>query len=854
MVIPPPNVTGTLHLGHALTCAIEDAVTRWNRMKGKTTLWAPGCDHAGIATQNVVERQLQRESGLTRHDLGRDKFVEKVWKWKEAKGERIYQQLELMGCSVDWDRATFTMDPKMCEAVSEAFIRLHDEGLIYRAKRLVNWCCALNSAISDIEVEKHEIKGPTRFRVPGYGAETVEFGIIQLFKYPIEDSEETITVSTTRLETMLGDTAVAVHPDDDRYKHLKGKFVKHPLMNRRMPIIFDSFVEMEFGTGAVKITPSHDHTDYEVGCRHNLELIEILDDHGDIATGFGKFSGLKRFHARKAIAQELVSLGLYEGKQPNPMVVPICSRSKDVIEPRLKNQWYVNCKDMANRAIEAVRTNELEIIPEIYKKTWYHWLENIQDWCISRQLWWGHRIPAYRVSVKDEEAKGTEVWISGRDESDARKKAAKALNKSEDALNLVQDEDVLDTWFSSGLFPFAIFGWPSNTKDLECFYPGDLLETGLDILFFWVARMVMLGLKFTNQLPFKKVYLHSMVRDAHGRKMSKSLGNIIDPVDVIKGKSLPELQKMLDESNLEPAEIERAKAAQKIDFPDGIPACGTDALRFTLCDYTGQGRDINLDIKRVEGYRTFCNKLWNALKFSLDKLQPSGDVKFVPMRQHEITGKESRLDLWLLSRLYTATETCNKGFEEYNFHLATSACHKLWVYEICDIYLECTKPTFRGEDEEAKELTRQTLYTACELGLRLLHPFMPYLTEELFKRLPRRSENCPISLCITSYPDINQLSWKKDTQLEEEFSFMYDFVHKIRSRKAYYGVEKKSVPLFVSCDSQNILDRLLSFEEPIQVRSLHSNHMRTNYSNFFSFSVSYSLLSYTSYQSFESSS
>lgn len=820
MVIPPPNVTGTLHLGHALTSAIQDSITRWNRMKGKVTLWAPGCDHAGIATQTVVEKKLQREKGLTRHDLGRDKFIEEVWKWKNEKGNRIYEQFEALGCSVDWDRATFTMDPKMCNAVTEAFVRLHEEGLIYRAKRLINWCCTLNSAISDIEVDKIEVKGPTPFRVPGYGNETVEFGILELFGYPVEDSDEKLIVSTTRIETMLGDTAVAIHPEDPRYKHLHGKYVIHPLLERKIPIVCDDFVEMEFGTGAVKITPAHDHTDCEVGKRHNLPFIEILSDDGSIAPGFGKYSGMKRFHARKEIGKDLEALGLYHGSKPNPMVVPVCSRSKDIIEPRMKSQWFVNCKEMADKAVEAVKTGELTLIPDDHNKIWFRWLENIQDWCISRQIWWGHRIPAYKVSCSpsDGTIDSEDFWISGRNEAEARTKASVKYSIPGEKLILEQDEDVLDTWFSSGLFPFAIFGWPEKTKDLDVFYPGDLLETGQDILFFWVARMVMLGMKFCGKLPFTKVFLHSMVRDAHGRKMSKSLGNIIDPVDVIKGKTLAELQTILEESNLAPAEIEKAKATQKIDFPEGIPPCGTDALRFTLCDYLGQGRDINLDIKRVEGYRSFCNKLWNAVKFSLMTFGPD----FKPNLVHKLTGKETRLDLWLLSRLYTATETCNKGFVDYDFHSSTSACHRLWVYEICDIYLECIKSFMRGDNEETKEIIRQTLYTACDIGLRLLHPFMPYLTEELYKRLTRRSPSTDApSLCITSYPEIDQFNWSKDSQLESEFSFMYDFVHKIRSRKANYGVEKKDVPLYVSCDSKETQDRLLSFIDPIKVRTVN---------------------------------
>lgn len=597
-------------------------------MKGRTTLWNPGCDHAGIATQVVVEKKLWRDNKQTRHDLGREKFIEKIWEWKNEKGHRIYEQLKRIGGSFDWDRACFTMDPKLCRAVTEAFVRLHDDGTIYRSNRLVNWSCTLKSAISDIEVEKTELTGKTLLSIPGY-TEKIEFGVLVHFSYLVENSPETITVATTRIETMLGDTAVAVHPNDPRYTHLIGKFVKHPFNDRKLPIVADDFVDISFGSGAVKITPAHDPNDYEVGKRHNLPFITIFNEEGIVIDG-GKFSGLKRFHARKAVIEALKELNLLVDIKDNPMVVPICSRSKDVVEPMIKPQWYIKCDEMAAKAVKSVETGELRIIPEQHKKTWYHWMEGIRDWCISRQLWWGHRIPAYYVSFADKNSNlemknEDERWVSGRTEAEARKKASVKFNIPEAQIKLRQDDDVLDTWFSSALFPFSIFGWPEETEELKAFYPGTLLETGHDILFFWVARMVFFGQKLLGKLPFKEVYLHAMVRDAHGRKMSKSLGNVIDPMDVIRGCGLEELHKQLTESNLDPRELKKAIEGQKSDYPQGIPECGTDALRFALCAYTSQGRDINLDILRVQGYRFFCNKLWNATKFALIYL---GDFKW----------------------------------------------------------------------------------------------------------------------------------------------------------------------------------------------------------------------------------
>lgn len=621
MVIPPPNVTGSLHLGHALTNAIEDAITRWHRMKGRSALWVPGCDHAGIATQVVVEKKLWREDKISRHDIGREKFIEKIWEWKESKGGRIYHQLKKIGSSMDWDRVSFTMDPKLCKAVTEAFCQLHEKTLIYRDKRLVNWSCTLKSAISDIEVDKVEIPGRTFLSIPGY-ADKVEFGVLVSFAYQVEDTNEEIVVATTRIETMLGDTAVAVHPKDERYTHLHGKFVKHPFVDRRMPIVLDEFVDMNFGTGAVKITPAHDPNDYEVGKRHDLPFITIFSDDGFVIGDYGKFAGMKRFDARKAVLASLKELGMYKDTQNNPMVVPVCSRSKDIVEPLIKPQWYVKCSDMAANATEAVRSGELKIIPESQTKIWYHWMEGIRDWCISRQLWWGHRIPAYAIKFKNVEdtpknLPEEESWIVARNMEEAVEKAEKKFNLTKDKFLLHQDEDVLDTWFSSGLFPFSVFGWPDQTEDLNLFYPTSLLETGHDILFFWVARMVFFGQTLLGKIPFKEVFLHPMVRDAHGRKMSKSLGNVIDPMDVINGITLEGLYQQLYDSNLDPKEIDKAKAGQKQDFPNGIPECGTDAMRFALCSYLTQARDINLDILRVQGYRFFCNKLWNATKFAL---------------------------------------------------------------------------------------------------------------------------------------------------------------------------------------------------------------------------------------------
>ncbi|XP_028327250.1 valine--tRNA ligase-like isoform X1 [Gouania willdenowi] len=824
MCIPPPNVTGSLHLGHALTNAIQDTLTRWHRMRGETTLWNPGCDHAGIATQVVVEKKLMRERGLSRHDLGRDSFIQEIWKWKNEKGDRIYHQLRKLGSSLDWDRACFTMDDKLSYAVQEAFIRLHEEGVIYRSKRLVNWSCTLNSAISDIEVDKKELTGRTLLPVPGY-KEKVEFGVLVSFAYKVVDSDEEVVVATTRIETMLGDTAVAVHPADPRYQHLKGKMVLHPFSDSKMPIVFDDFVDMSFGTGAVKITPAHDHNDYEVGVRHNLPFINILDESGLLINVPPPFLGMKRFEARKAVLQALKDRGQFKETKDNPMVVPVCSRSKDIVEPLLKPQWYVSCTDMGKQAADAVREGRLKIIPDHHLKTWFNWMDNIRDWCISRQLWWGHRIPAYFVTVDDPSVnQGEDIdghyWVSGRSEEEARAKAAKRFNVSTDKITLKQDEDVLDTWFSSGIFPFSIFGWPNENQDLNVFYPGTLLETGHDILFFWVARMVMMGLKLTGKLPFKEVYLHAVVRDAHGRKMSKSLGNVIDPLDVISGISLEGLHAQLMESNLDPLEAEKAKQGQKSDYPSGIPECGTDALRFALCAYTSQGRDINLDVNRILGYRFFCNKLWNAVKFTMKTL---GD-NFVPSAKAQLSGEESVSDRWILSRLSAAVSLCDAAFKAYDFPTITTSIYNFWLYELCDVYLESVKPVFsKAEDDSVSQqqagVCRQTLYTCLEVGLRLLSPLMPFVTEELYQRLPRRQpESDPPSICITSYPEREEFCWNSE-EVDRDMEFIMTVVKTIRSLRADYNLVKARADCYLQCSDSETASMVQKYSLQIETLS-----------------------------------
>ncbi|KAF8337423.1 tRNA synthetases class I-domain-containing protein [Cantharellus anzutake] len=788
VAFPPPNVTGSLHIGHGLTVAIQDALIRWNRMHGKTTLWS------------VVEKRLYKSTGKTRHDLGREKFLEQVLEWKNDYQERITKQMKRLGGSFDWSRVAFTMNKTLSAAVVETFCRLSEEGIIYRANRLVNWCVQLNTTLSNLEVDQKKVEGRTLLNVPGYDIkEKFEFGVITSFAYHIENTDEKIIVATTRPETMLGDTAVAVHPDDPRYKHLHGKVAIHPFIpDRRIPIVTDAIaVDMEFGTGAVKITPAHDPNDYDVGIRHNLEFINILNDDGTLNENAGRFKGLKRFHARNAVVEALKAIGDYVETKDNPMNIPVCSKSGDVVEPVMKPQWWVNCKPLAEEAIKRTKASEVRIAPKASENEWYRWLEGIQDWCISRQLWWGHRVPAYFVNVEGEvqDRIDDKNWVVGRTVEEAAERA-KLVARGK-PFTLEQDEDVLDTWFSSGLWPFSTQGWPAQTEDLARFYPTSLLETGWDILFFWVARMVMLGIRLTNKVPFEDVYCHAMIRDAHGRKMSKSLGNVIDPLDVIQGISLEDLHKKLSEGNLDEKEIAKAKAGQKKDFPKGIPQCGTDALRFALCAYTSGGRDINLEILRVEGYRKFCNKLWNATKFAMLKFEEG----WVPELSHQPTGKESLAERWILHKLNIAVSDLNKQLADRSFLAATGTVYNFWLYELCDVFIEAMKPmTDEKASLETRRSAQNTLYTCLDFGLRLLHPFMPFVTEELWQRLPRRPGDNTPSIMVSSFPVHNPDFVYLDA--ERDFDTVFAAIKAVRSLAAQYNLQTNIQAIILST-SQN---------------------------------------------------
>ncbi|KAJ1694927.1 hypothetical protein LUZ63_011625 [Rhynchospora breviuscula] len=811
IVLPPPNVTGALHIGHALTAAIQDAIIRWRRMSGYNALWVPGMDHAGIATQVVVEKKLMRERKLSRHDIGREEFVAEVWKWKDQYGGTILTQERRLGASLDWSRECFTMDEKRSVAVTEAFVRLHKEGLIYRDNRLVNWDCTLRTAISDIEVEHKELKEETFLKVPGYSM-PVQFGVIISFAYPLEGGLGEIVVATTRIETMLGDVAIAIHSEDERYKHLHGKYAVHPFNGRRLPIICDNdLVDPSFGTGAVKITPAHDPNDFEVGKRHKLEFINIFTDDGRINRNGGpQFEGKPRFEARVAVIEALKAKGLYRDCQKNEMNLGICSRSNEVVEPMIKPQWFVSCDEMARLALEAVKSNKIEIIPQQYQDDWFRWLNNIRDWCVSRQLWWGHRIPAWYVTLEDDPIKDigsyNDHWVVARNEMDAISEAKSKFNGKE--FKIAQDPDVLDTWFSSGLFPLTTLGWPEDTADFRAFYPTSVLETGHDILFFWVARMVMLGMKLGGDVPFRKVYLHPMIRDAHGRKMSKSLGNVIDPLEVINGISLENLHKRLEEGNLDLSELAVAKEGQKKDFPDGIAECGADALRFALIAYTAQSDKINLDIQRVVGYRQWCNKLWNAIRFAMAKL---GD-NYTPPASISLQTMPP-VCKWILSVLNKVVLKTVSAMESYKFSDATSAVYFWWLSQLCDVFIEAIKPYFFNDSKEfenQRAASRDALWICLDTGLRLLHPFMPFVTEELWQRLPQAEGSCrKESIMISDYPSVVE-EWTND-QIENDMKIVLEAVTKIRSlRPATDKNEKRAV--FTLCRAIKARDLIENYE------------------------------------------
>jgi len=762
IMIPPPNVTGNLHMGHGFNNTVMDTLTRYHRMQGHNTLWQPGTDHAGIATQMVVERQLNAEN-KTRHDLGRDDFIKRIWEWKAESGGNITRQLRRLGSSLDWSRERFTMDDGLSDAVKEVFVRLYDEGLIYRGKRLVNWDPILHTAVSDLEVISEE-----------------ESGHLWHMRYPLTDGSGHLVVATTRPETMLGDTAVAVHPEDERYHHLIGKTVSLPLVGREIPVIADDYVDPEFGTGCVKITPAHDFNDYEMGKRHKLPMINILTRdaaildtvHYEFAPGEdaepqaeelpAKYAGLDRYEARDRIVHDLKELDLLEKIDDHKLMVPRGDRSGAVVEPYLTDQWFVKIEPLAKPAIEAVENGSIRFVPDNWKNTYFDWMRNIQDWCISRQIWWGHRIPAWY----DETG---EIYV-GRSESEVREK-----HGIDTHVYLEQDSDVLDTWFSSALWPFSTLGWPEQTPELKTFYPTSVLVTGFDIIFFWVARMIMMGLKFMDDVPFREIYIHGLVRDSHGQKMSKSKGNVLDPIDLIDGIELETLVAKRTSGMMQPHLAEKIARQTRKDFPDGIPAFGTDALRFTFAALASTGRDVNFDLQRIEGYRNFCNKLWNAARYVLmntegqDCGQTGGDMEF------------SAADRWMQTRLSQVAENVSTNLAQYRFDLAAQTLYSFVWDEYCSWYLELSKVTLNDDNatDAQKRGTRHTLVQILEAQLRLLHPITPFITEEIWQRVAPLAGKTGDTVMHQRYPTATE--FERDEAASKEMQWVMDAIVGLRN-------------------------------------------------------------------------
>ncbi|MFA5959680.1 MAG: valine--tRNA ligase [Tatlockia sp.] len=760
IMLPPPNVTGSLHMGHGFQHTLMDALIRYQRMRGLKTLWQPGTDHAGISTQLVVERQLEQE-GLSRKDMTRDEFLERVWSWKTESGSTITRQMRRIGSSVDWTRERFTMDEGLSLAVQKVFIQLYEEGLIYRGTRLVNWDPKLQTAVSDLEVIAEE-----------------EDGFLWHIRYRLVDSNETITVATTRPETLLGDSAVAVNPNDARYQHLIGKQLHLPLCDRTIPIIADEYVDQTFGSGCVKITPAHDFNDHEIGKRHALPLLNILDKQGKINQNAPTaYQGMDRFVARERIIEDLEKANLLEKTEPHKLKVPRGEKSNVIIEPLLTEQWYVKTKPLAEPAIEAVQKGEIRFIPENWTKTYYQWMENIEDWCISRQLWWGHRIPAWYD--KD----GT-IYVA-QSEAEVRFK-----HNLDDSVALFQDEDVLDTWFSSALWPFSTLGWPQRTPEFEQFYPTSVLITGFDIIFFWVARMIMMGLKFTGKIPFRDVVITGLIRDSEGQKMSKSKGNVLDPIDIIDGINAEDLvEKRTANLMLSSARDKIARATRK-EFPEGIEAYGTDALRFTFCALASTGRNVRFDLGRVEGYRNFCNKLWNASRYvvlNTDEEQIDfGDGAF----------QYSPADQWILSRLQHTVAQCQHYFASYRFDLLANLLYEFVWHEYCDWYLELSKPVLYDKEGlgALKRGTRRTLIHVLDQILKLLHPIMPFITEEIWQRISKLTSQNGESIMLSAFPRVYE-EYINPT-VEDEIHWLQTVIQTIRTIRSEMTISPaKSIPV-----------------------------------------------------------
>ncbi|CAH0518618.1 unnamed protein product [Peronospora belbahrii] len=856
MLLPPPNVTGALHIGHALTITIQDAIARWHRMRGFDVQWLPGLDHAGIATQSVVERKLYKEKGLSRHDLGREAFIKEVWQWNEQYGGKIMDQIDRLGAIVTKSKPYFTLDEKRSEAVVDAFVKLYEKGLIYRRRSMVNWCPTLQTAISDIEVDSEEMKKATKKMLPGR-KKPVEFGVMHRFRYQVADSDEFLEVDTTRPETIFGDVALAVHPSDSRYTRFHGKCVIHPFSRERIPIVTDDgLVNMELGTGVVKVTPAHDSKDFECGCRHDLPLSEVIDKDGKLCGNVDQqFIGMDRFNARQRVVEELKRMGLYVEKLDHPTAISICSRSGDVIEPLLMPQWYVDCSTMAQRSADNVRTGVMTIKPKSHQHTWFFFLDNIQDWCVSRQLWWGHRIPAYRVKPGVTSAsKASDDWFVAASVGEARQKAEAELGCTLQDEDMEQDADVLDTWFSSALLPLSAFGWPHIGNDgaavQDCSYPLDVMETGSDILFFWVARMAMLCEELSGRVPFKKVLLHPMVRDKAGRKMSKSLGNVIDPLYVINGISLDQLLLDLQGGNVGPHEMRTAEKELKKEFPKGIPTCGADALRFTLASYLQQGRQINMDVQRVVSYRHFCNKMWNAVRYALPLSNTTDDAKdakaFTPTTLSLLRDDMSLADRWIMSRLAAVVSEVNDGIGANQLATSVAAIQRFFVQELCDVYIEFSKPVLYGnrldgdamsdqEQHKRKRSAQATLHRCLDYSMRLLHPFTPFVTEELWQRIrdadPLNSSSSKrdveTSILCSKYPEESHMRLWIDADAEEHMTFVIHVIHGIRSLRHTVKVlapnasppsDSELPTVGITCFNAIMLSRLKNAQRDIELQ------------------------------------